>query len=123
MNNLFEQYIKNACRFVNEGLEDELPAEAPAELPAEGGEELPLDGEEEALPAEGEDAECEESMEDLKAQIADLQGQVTELLELVQSLTGEAAEGADDLAGEEELPAEGGEELEDEDPSFEDEDM
>ncbi len=121
--NLFEQYIKNACRFVNEGLEDELPAEAPAELPAEGGEELPLDGEEE-LPTEGdEDQACEESMEDLKAQIADLQSQVTELLELVQSLTGEAAEGADDLAGEDELPAEGDEDLAGEDPGFEDEDI
>lgn len=122
--NMFESYMKNAARFLNEDFEDEvLGAVEPGvageeELGIEdpAAEELQLDDEEEL---DGEEEECEESMEELKAQIADLQAQVTELLELVQTLTGEDAELADEdeLAGEDEL--EGEEEIENEEGDLE----
>lgn len=124
--NIFESYMKNAARFVNEGFEDEVlgavepgvegEEELGLEDPTAEGEELPLeDGEE----LEGEEG-CED-IEELKAQIADLQGQVTELLELVQTLTGdvegEELADEDELAGEEELE---GEELPEDDEAAED---
>lgn len=146
--NSFDMLTRNACRFLNEDVEDELPMEAPAlpeEMPVDGDEDLGLDGEVEleddgcecgdGCDCEGE-CDCDgDSVEALKAQIADLQSQVSELIGLVSTLTGEAGEEElvdDDLAGEDDLGDEDlddgeefddEEELEDDEESFTDDDI